>query len=768
MLCGVKRDPRIVVRVPSALHFSFLAAACVSTICACSVPVPCQQIKSIGSAGPPPKAFSSASREGLFRIDVVVTDAGGGLVTDLHPGDFTLFDNDQPTRIFTLNASTRTEPKADGLPELILVFDDVDLSAQQLARVEEVTGQYLRENGGRLAQPVALYRLTHNGLYSSTTAVTDGNALAMEVEKRKEPRIVWMAGKPLGQAQVSRPSYYGTIDYTQLYNFFSLRALGSIGIDQRSIPGRKTLVWFGNGWPVTGRGNFGFDEVTELSTRLREARITVNMASIWRSPEMESMQPAELPLPLVATQTGGLVLDTTNDLKGDIERCAAEARDFYSLTFDPPHTSQVDEYHHLAVKVSRPGLTARTVAGYYNEPVYFDHPRPNVERVTVAQLEETVRRPARVSDLARRLGDMELTERLSNEKRANLLEFLHKEKEREALTVVADLSEFLAPPPGEEPLDPVPDRNTQLSILKRTFDYLANTVPQLPDFYATRIADAFEEPKPRDEESWKVPPLDQTLHLAYTSRGTVLYRDGAEEVDVAKSNRKQEKGRERELNTRGTFGPILASVLMNAARGESTVNWGRWEWSQQAIFAGPALRVRQSATGQNERIKLAVFHFAVPSQTPIFEVSYCCLPEGDGTRVYRSMTSYHGEFAIDPETGALMRLAIEADLGEDQDPRAPLIRSVLMVEYGQTQIAGKPYICPARSVSVSRGRTLRELHEWGMHFIVYAPFETMLNDFTFSGYHKFGSESRILAGFEEVPDSKSPDSSSSGQSGTPH
>ncbi len=58
------------------------------------------------------------------------------------------------------------------------------------------------------------------------------------------------------------------------------------------------------------------------------------------------------------------------------------------------------------------------------------------------------------------------------------------------------------------------------------------------------------------------------------------------------------------------------------------------------------------------------------------------------------MTSYHGEFAIDPETGAIMRLAIEADVGEDQDPKAPLIRSGLMVEYGQTQIAGKTLCLP--------------------------------------------------------------------------
>ena len=35
----------------------------------------------------------------------------------------------------------------------------------------------------------------------------------------------------------------------------SLRALGSIAIDQREIAGRKVVVWIGPGWPVNGGEN---------------------------------------------------------------------------------------------------------------------------------------------------------------------------------------------------------------------------------------------------------------------------------------------------------------------------------------------------------------------------------------------------------------------------------------------------------------------------------------------------------------------------------
>lgn len=67
-----------------------------------------------------------------------------------------------------------------------------------------------------------------------------------------------------------------------------------------------------------------------------------------------------------------------------------------------------------------------------------------------------------------------------------------------------------------------------------------------------------------------------------------------------------------------------------------------------------------------------------------------------------------------------------------------------MVEYGPVVIGGQTYICPARSVSIFRSRTDRLLHQWNIDFGVYGPFETSLNDVTFSQYHLFRSEHRIL------------------------
>jgi hypothetical protein len=71
---------------------------------------------------------------------------------------------------------------------------------------------------------------------------------------------------------------------------------------------------------------------------------------------------------VLATQTGGRILGPDNGLKAQIDKCAQDATAFYTLSFDPSHADHPDEYHDLKVQIGKPGLTAHTSTGYYNQP----------------------------------------------------------------------------------------------------------------------------------------------------------------------------------------------------------------------------------------------------------------------------------------------------------------------------------------------------------------------------------------------------------------
>jgi hypothetical protein len=77
------------------------------------------------------------------------------------------------------------------------------------------------------------------------------------------------------------------------------------------------------------------------------------------------VQNGNLALQVLAVQSGGLVLNSSNDIASLIASCLPDAQAFYTVSFDSPRADHPNEYHSLQVKISKPGLTARTRTGYY-------------------------------------------------------------------------------------------------------------------------------------------------------------------------------------------------------------------------------------------------------------------------------------------------------------------------------------------------------------------------------------------------------------------
>ena len=76
----------------------------------------------------------------------------------------------------------------------------------------------------------------------------------------------------------------------------------------------------------------------------------------------------DLSLQVLAIQSGGLALSSSNDVTSMLQNCLADAEAYYEMSFDPAPADHRDEYHNLVIQVSKPGLTARTRTGYYAQP----------------------------------------------------------------------------------------------------------------------------------------------------------------------------------------------------------------------------------------------------------------------------------------------------------------------------------------------------------------------------------------------------------------
>ncbi len=315
--------------------------------------------------------------------------------------------------------------------------------------------------------------------------------------------------------------------------------------------------------------------------------------------------------------------------------------------------------------------------------------------ITVAQLESyaATARGKPDAEVANEIAGMELMERLSAARFARCQANLPGQRAKTALLILADSSAFLDLPADEILAKEEPDPASQKKMIALTVDYVHNTIHRLPNLSATRVTTTFE----------RVSTSKKPMHRVAKSSVVILYRDGQEQV------RGRMPYKAVGLRTSGEFGVILDTVLLDAVSGN--LQWSRW----QRGAAGPEAVFRYSTGGRKSHYKV----------------------DGEDT-------AYTGEIAIDPSSGAILRIVFRTDL-DPNNPLgtfSPLARTAdLSVEYGPVELGGRTYICPLKGVALSNR----------MDLILPTQAATMwLNDRVFENYHLFRSDVRIVPDFSDV------------------
>jgi VWFA-related protein len=381
-------------------------------------------------------------------------------------------------------------------------------------------------------------------------------------------------------------------------------------------------------------------------------------------------------------------------------------------------------------------------------------------RVTVSQVEQALTAEIAAhrtdAEVARQVGDLEMTERLTDSTLQRFAATLEMgPRTALALQLLSDQSAFLDPPAAELPATALPDASTQQRMLDAARAYAVQTWSRLPNFFVTRATTRFDDtPQVLVKGDW---PVRLGLHPVGNTTREVTFQDGKEVQDpTAEKTAAAKSSLELGLRTWGEFGPAMTVVLADMSR--QKVAFSHWEQSSSGLAA--------------------VYRYAVPREVSHYGVAYCCLvdqelggrvqfgysgrdrtaqqmsniPKGAQYHTFNETPGYHGTISIDPATGAVLRITIEAELSKGD----PLMRADTVVEYGPVMIGDRKFICPLRSLAVSlepggAGSKSMVLNGTGDDSAWESPLSgnrkapvLLINETRFANYHRLGTSMRIV------------------------
>ncbi len=294
--------------------------------------------------------------------------------------DFTILDNKQPQKILSFEAVGQTAP-GDAAAEIILVVDAVNTSFSRMAYEREEVEKVLKQDGGSLSRPVSIALFTDSGIQSPSEPSRDGNAL-----------VAWLDQHETGLRTSTRSQGgWGALDRAQM----SLNALQRLAEYERNQAGRKIVIWISPGWALLSGPNVQltsknqqdiFNSIVATSTALLRSRITLYSVDPLGSSDAGGFRtfayegylkgvtkPSQvhfgnLALGVLAVHSGGRVLNSSNDVAGEIESCIRDANVYYVISYELPPADGPNEYHAIEVKMDQPQLKAQTLSGFYAQP----------------------------------------------------------------------------------------------------------------------------------------------------------------------------------------------------------------------------------------------------------------------------------------------------------------------------------------------------------------------------------------------------------------
>lgn len=187
----------------------------------------------------------------VVRVDVVVTDKKGNYIHDLTPGDFRVYDNDKEQQI--VNFSFGSSEAASAAPDrhyMVLFFDDSTMELGDQAQARAAAVKFIDADAGP-NRVMAVVDFT-GALRVIQNFTGDVDRLKRATEYVKSSAVSSNnSDSPVGSAQAGppAPSLFNVGNDFGVYTL--LLAIRNLAKDLAAVPGRKSVVLFTEGFPLT-------------------------------------------------------------------------------------------------------------------------------------------------------------------------------------------------------------------------------------------------------------------------------------------------------------------------------------------------------------------------------------------------------------------------------------------------------------------------------------------------------------------------------------
>jgi VWFA-related protein len=222
----------------------------------------------------------------------------------------------------------------------------------------------------------------------------------------RERQLTGEAGGDPSEAMLARLELRMTESYRQFLaeseGQSSLAGLRSVVRGLSALPGRKSILYFAEELPITDRLKPRFDaligeanranvtvftiDAAGLRVHSKEAELNQNVGvagsqglgdaqrgdgpytkELERQEQMLSSRPTAV-LGRLSKETGGFLLENTNDLGAGVARMQQERTTYYLLAYQPTNDALDGKFRKVSVKVKRPKVTVKARPGYLALP----------------------------------------------------------------------------------------------------------------------------------------------------------------------------------------------------------------------------------------------------------------------------------------------------------------------------------------------------------------------------------------------------------------